>query len=192
MWHFPDVHCCWHTSLPHICLELWKIGHLVSNQVCASTVFLLQIATTTNSPLKELGCQLHVLLIIRLSQWTICTTSQSLLCQAAAPPSKWQETKIETKPVRFELALPPINHDRTSWFILFCWNALLAVQEHLSVAEGSTAPFQAYPQDWLIVWHIVMHPVEPSEEWFELHIPAPVLLEHIVAAWQAGDANLVL
>lgn len=108
---------------------------------------------------------------------------------------KEQETEGDTKTVRFQLALPPIDRTRASRYIQHRRNALPTRTESLhygsarvggSSSTGDGAPpFHADPRERLIVVRIVTSPVERGEEQFELHIPARALLDHCAAATAA-------
>jgi hypothetical protein len=90
----------------------------------------------------------------------------------------------ETEPVRFRLALPPINRATTTRYIQLRRNALPPTRENPSVIEGSSSPFYADQRERLIVLRVVTSPVERGEEQFELHVPARVLLNHFKASLQ--------
>jgi hypothetical protein len=103
-----------------------------------------------------------------------------------------QETDAQTEPLRFQLALPPIDCATTSRYIQLRRNALSVMRDEPSVVEGSSSPFHADPRERLIVLRIVTSPVQRGEEQFELHIPARVLLEHVTAVQQAGGKATAL
>ncbi len=108
---------------------------------------------------------------------------------------KEQETEVDTKTVRFQLALPPIDRTRSSRYIQHRRNALPTRTESLHYGDaragdsssggGGAPPFHADPRERLIVVRIVTSPVERGEEQFELHIPARALLDHCAAATAA-------
>ena len=108
---------------------------------------------------------------------------------------KEQETEVDTKTVRFQLALPPIDRTRSSRYIQHRRNALPTRIESLHYGDaragdssgggGGAPPFHADPSERLIVVRIVTSPVERGERQFELHIPARALLDHCAAATAA-------
>jgi hypothetical protein len=96
----------------------------------------------------------------------------------------------ETEPVRFRLALPPINRATTTRYIQLRRNAVPPTRENPSVIEGSSSPFHADQRERLIVLRVVTSPVERGEEQFELHVPARVLLKHFKVSLQTRDGVL--
>jgi hypothetical protein len=109
--------------------------------------------------------------------------------QQQKQPQKEKEKEIG--PLRFHLALPPINRSTTSRYIQLRRNALPTATGPLpdsrswldgsGIAPGpgpATPPFHADPHERLIVVRIATSPVERGEEQFELHVPARAFLEH--------------
>jgi hypothetical protein len=94
---------------------------------------------------------------------------------------KEQEIEADSKPVRFQLALPPINPARTSRYIQFRRNTLptaSAAPNYEGAHAGGSPIFHADPRERLIVLRIATSPVERGEEQFELHVPARTFLDH--------------
>lgn len=97
---------------------------------------------------------------------------------------KEREIEADSKPVRFQLALPPINPARTTRYIQIRRNALPTgppSPNYECPQTGVTPAFHVDPCERLVVLRIVTSPVEHGEEQFELHVPARTLLDHCAA-----------
>jgi hypothetical protein len=118
--------------------------------------------------------------------------------QQQKQPQKEKEKEI--RPLRFHLALPPINRGTTSRYIQLRRNALPTPTGPLpdwknwlddgGIAPGpepATPPFHADPHERLIVVRITTSPVEWGEEQFELHVPARVFLDHFSSSAATAD-----
>lgn len=97
---------------------------------------------------------------------------------------KEQGSEVGTKPVGFQLALPPIHRMTTSRYIQIRRNALpsgaappCSEGGHACSSSSSAPPFHADPRERLIVLRIATSPVERGEEQFELHVPARALID---------------
>ena len=111
---------------------------------------------------------------------------------------KQRQKEKETRLLRFQLALPPINRATTSRYIQLRRNALPPTENlhrpppfmngRISIGNGDSAPvpiiapFHADPHERLIVARVVTSPVERGEEQFELHVPARAFLDHFSVA----------
>jgi hypothetical protein len=101
---------------------------------------------------------------------------------------KEREIEADSKPVRFQLALPSISRARTSRYIQIRRNALPtepASPNYEGARTGGTPAFHVDPRERLIVLRVATSPVEHGEEQFELHVPARTLLGHCAAALAA-------
>jgi hypothetical protein len=101
---------------------------------------------------------------------------------------KEREIEADSKPMRFQLALPPINRARTTRYIQIRRNALPtgpASPNYESARTGITPAFHVDPRERLVVLRVVTSPVEHGEEQFELHVPAQTLLDHCAATLAA-------
>ncbi|KAF8502694.1 hypothetical protein F5888DRAFT_1631797 [Russula emetica] len=120
--------------------------------------------------------------------------------QKQKQPQKEKENEIG--PLRFHLALPPINRGTTSRYIQLRRNALPTATGPLpdwrswlddgGIAprpEPATPPFHTDPHERLIVVRITTSPVERGEEQFELHVPARAFLEHFSSSATIADTG---
>jgi len=101
---------------------------------------------------------------------------------------KEREIEADSKPMRFQLALPPINRARTTRYIQIRRNALPtepASPNYECAPTGITPAFHVDPRERLVVLRVATSPVERGEEQFELHVPARTLLDHCAAALAA-------
>jgi hypothetical protein len=123
-----------------------------------------------------------------------------LRCGQQQQKQPQEEKETEIGPLRFHLALPPINRATTSRYIQLRRNALPTATGPLpdwrswldgsGIAPGpgpATPPFHADPYERLIVVRIATSPVDRGEEQFELHVPARAFLEHFSSS--AGTAD---
>ena len=104
---------------------------------------------------------------------------------------KEQGSEVGTKPVGFQLALPPIHRMTTSRYIQIRRNALPSgtappYSEGGNACDSSSPPpFHADPRERLMVLRIATSPVERGEEQFELHVPARALIDRYASASSA-------
>jgi hypothetical protein len=124
----------------------------------------------------------------------------NLRCGQQQQKQPQKEKEKEIGPLRFHLALPPINRATTSRYIQLRRNALPTATGPLpdwrswlddsGIAPGpcpATPPFHADPHERLIVVRIATSPVEWGEEQFELHVPARAFLEHFSSSAATTD-----
>ncbi|KAI0253742.1 hypothetical protein BJV78DRAFT_1280787 [Lactifluus subvellereus] len=159
----------------------WKKGYIVSDQI-----------SEVNFSSFDFLDEHHILYSVSKEDSIYVCDLRSCAEHQQQQSQMERGTEKEAEPLRFQLALPPINRATTSRYIQLRRNALPAVREHPSVVEGNSPPFHADPRERLIVLRVVTSPVEHGEEQFELHVPARILLEHFTAAQQAGNKDMVL
>ena len=187
------------TGVSFISVWNWKTGQHVRDQVRLLAIYTLigsQNNSFTIAKITEVRFssfdfldEHHILYSMSNDDRIYVYDLRRPSAEQQQPQQKEQEREADTKPVGFQLALPPIHRMTTSRYIQVRRNALPSGTAPPYDTEGGNAcgsssppPFHADPRERLIVLRIATSPVERGEEQFELHAPARALIDRYASA----------